>query len=72
MTTDEFGRATLVELMQAAATLDRLLRECTDPDIAARLADIRLESGTVVHALGARYGVPTLPLSQLAYFRRTN
>ena len=53
-----------------AAALDRMLGQCRDRDLAAKLAPIRGTVGAAVDDLGERCEMVKRTPSDLAYFRR--
>ena len=70
MRDDEFERSAFVELVQFAAALDRMLGQCRDRDLAAKLAPIRGTISAAVDELGDRCEMVQRTPEQLAYFRR--
>ena len=54
MRDDEFERSTFVEFVRVGAMLDRMLGQCRDRDLAAKLAAVRRPVSAVVDALAER------------------
>ena len=70
LTPDEFERATHTELVQFAAALDRMLAQCCDRDLAAKLAPIRGHVSAATDALAERCQMVRPTPAQLAWYRR--